>query len=105
MNADEYQVKARATAVYPKGSIDYCIHGLTNEAGEVAGAWKKYLRGDYKLDVVQDKIKKEVGDVLWYAAQLCTELNISLADVMKANLEKLADRQQRGVITGSGDNR
>lgn len=105
IDADAYQEQAKATAEYPKGSVDYCIHGLTNEAGEVAGVWKKYLRGDYKIDEAQKKIKKEIGDVLWYAAQLATELNLSLADIMQANLDKLADRAARGVIKGSGDDR
>lgn len=106
METETYQTQARATAIYPKHcAVDYCIHGLTNEAGEVAGVWKKYLRGDYGIIDARPKLKKEMGDVLWYVAQLATELNLSLDEIMQANLDKLADRQQRGVIAGSGDNR
>jgi NTP pyrophosphatase (non-canonical NTP hydrolase) len=106
MDTEVYQINARATAIYPKHcAVDYCIHGLTNEAGEVAGAWKKYLRGDYGIEEARDKVKKEVGDVLWYVSQICTEINLTLGEVMQANLDKLADRQQRGVIAGSGDTR
>jgi len=42
---------------------------------------------------------------LWYIAQICTELNLSMEEVAKFNLEKLFSRKERGVITGSGDNR
>ena len=48
---------------------------------------------------------KELGDVLWYVAQLATELGLDLDDVAEANLEKLLSRQRRGVLSGSGDDR
>lgn len=103
---NDYQEHSKATAIYPKHcAIDYCIHGLTNEAGEVAGVWKKYLRGDYGIVDATDKARKEIGDVLWYVSQLAREFNLSLGDIAQDNLDKLADRQQRGVIAGSGDNR
>jgi NTP pyrophosphatase (non-canonical NTP hydrolase) len=102
----EYQERSKATAIYPKDcGINYCIHGLTNEAGEVAGVWKKYLRGDYGIVDATSKVKKEIGDVLWYVSQLAGEFNLSLADIAQANIDKLADRKQRGVIAGDGDNR
>ena len=43
--------------------------------------------------------------MLWYLAQVCTELNLSLDDVAEHNLEKLYSRLERGKIGGSGDNR
>ena len=48
---------------------------------------------------------KEVGDVLWYVAAICNELNITLAEAAETNLEKLFDRGERGKLQGSGDNR
>jgi len=51
------------------------------------------------------EIKKELGDVLWYLAQISTELKIDFEDVAKNNLEKLKSRQERNCIQGSGDNR
>jgi len=46
-----------------------------------------------------------LGDVLWYLAQVCTEINLSLDEVAEANIAKLLDRLERGVIKGDGDNR
>jgi len=48
---------------------------------------------------------KELGDVLWYVAQLASELGLDLDRVAEANLEKLLSRQRRGVLSGSGDDR
>jgi NTP pyrophosphatase (non-canonical NTP hydrolase) len=48
---------------------------------------------------------KELGDVLWYVAQIATELDLDLDDIGAANIDKLLSRQRRGVLSGSGDER
>ncbi len=48
---------------------------------------------------------KELGDVLWYLAQLASELELDLDEIARTNLEKLLSRQRRGVLSGSGDDR
>lgn len=53
----------------------------------------------------KDQIIDELGDVLWYCAMLATELNSSLSEIAIRNLHKLEDRNNRGVIQGSGDKR
>jgi Predicted pyrophosphatase len=85
----------------------YPTLGLCGEAGEVADKVKKVLRdGEGRFDdAVRDDLRLELGDVLWYVAQLATELDLDLADVAAANLEKLASRAARNVIGGSGDRR
>lgn len=108
MNFKEYQQEAVKTAIYGAGhSIVYPALGLANEAGEVLGKIKKVLRdndGVYTPDKKAD-IAGEIGDVLWYLAALCRDLQIELSDVAEANIAKLRDRQARNVIGGSGDNR
>jgi NTP pyrophosphatase (non-canonical NTP hydrolase) len=53
----------------------------------------------------QEKIKAELGDVLWYLAAVAKEYNLKLSDVAQYNMDKLKDRAERGVLRGSGDNR
>ena len=60
---------------------------------------------DAIIDEDLDAIKKELGDVLWYVAMVARELDLSLEDVAQANLDKLASRKERGVLSGNGDNR
>lgn len=100
---DGYQLKAVKTAIYPiEAQITYPAMGLANEAGEVLGKVKKIIRdGTYNREDIVD----ELGDVLWYAAVLARDLDVSLTEVAYRNLKKLEDRANRGVISGSGDKR
>ena len=109
MDLSDYQRRSRATAIYPGlgESLAYPALGLCGEAGEVAELVKKALRDDGGT-LGQERralLEKELGDVLWYLAQLATELELDLADVAEANLAKLASRAARNVIGGSGDRR
>ncbi len=109
MNFTDYQTKSRATAKYPAigHAVIYPTLGLVNEAGEVAGKIKKEFRdknGEINTET-REALKAELGDVLWYLAQTCTELDISLEEVAESNLTKLLDRQARGKIQGDGDTR
>lgn len=109
MNFTDYQQKSRATAKYPVigHRVIYPTLGLVNEAGEVAGKIKKIFRDKDGVisEAEKEALKSELGDVLWYIAQVCSELNLSLDEVAQANIEKLLDRQARGKIQGDGDNR
>jgi NTP pyrophosphatase (non-canonical NTP hydrolase) len=104
-----YQSDSRRTwgPVRTDHPIVYPTLGLANEAGEVAGKIKKIFRDRNGVITDADRVAltAELGDVLWYMAQICTELDITLADVASANLAKLADRAARGVIRGEGDAR
>lgn len=107
MNFNDYQDQANDTAIYPSSArLTYPALGLTGEAGEVADKIKKIIRDNRTLDAKERvEIAKEVGDVLWYIAALARDLGIDMETMARMNLEKLADRAQRGVISGSGDNR
>jgi NTP pyrophosphatase (non-canonical NTP hydrolase) len=109
MLISEYQELSRRTATYPGagGNIVYPTLGLAGEAGEVAEKVKKLLRDD---DGVMSRERREalageLGDVLWYVAQVATEAGLDLEEIAQGNLDKLLSRQRRGVLSGSGDSR
>ena len=108
LSLNEYQRRAAETAIYPDASaVTYPILGLVNEAGEVAGKYKKIFRDDNGVvtEAHREDLKKELGDVLWYVAALARDLGVNLEDVAQGNLDKLASRAARGTLQGSGDNR
>ncbi len=109
MRFKEYEKLAAKTAIYPdRGkNLIYPVLGLSGESGEVAEKVKKLIRDkNYSIDTeFIDSIKKELGDVLWYVAAICFELGISMEDVAKTNIEKLASRKSRNKIHGDGDDR
>jgi NTP pyrophosphatase (non-canonical NTP hydrolase) len=106
MNADRYQRLTRKTAVYPEQTaVLYLALGAADEGGEIAGAVKKHLRGDYDDDELESRVVSECGDVLWYVARLCDEFDVSLSEVLEQNADKVLDRQERGAIRGDGDTR
>ena len=123
MNASEYQVKAHDFASYGDNAM-YPALGLAEEAGEVCGQIAKFIRKhggidpmtaryelENKVTITDDELKfrkdlsKELGDVLWMVAELCTNYGLDMGEVMAENIEKLIDRKERGVIDGEGDNR
>jgi NTP pyrophosphatase (non-canonical NTP hydrolase) len=110
MNLDEYQQEALATALWSNDDLKDLAHwalGVTGESGEIAEKVKKLIR-DYDGKISDDdkrELAKEIGDVLWYLAVLAKHLGYSLDEIGKQNIAKLRDRQARGKIKGSGDNR
>ena len=108
MELSDYQRRSRATAQYPRSAwLAYPALGLAGEAGEVAEHAKKAIRDDGAqiTDERRAAMSKELGDVLWYVAQLASELELDLDAIAAENLEKLLSRQRRGVLSGSGDER
>jgi NTP pyrophosphatase (non-canonical NTP hydrolase) len=104
----EYQRLSRRTAEYPRNDwLAYPALGLAGEAGEVAEHAKKAIRDDGGTisDERRTAMAKELGDVLWYVAQLASELELGLDAIAEQNLQKLFSRQRRGVLSGSGDDR
>lgn len=104
----DYQEAAVQTAVYPELiGLMYVTIGLAGETGEVAEKIKKLYRDrDGVLDdEYRSLIVKEIGDVLWYLATLCTELGVNFEDAANANIDKLRKRMVEGTIKGNGDTR
>lgn len=116
---DEYQSLTHKTAAFdPDVALPYLTLGLIGEAGEVSEKIKKLFRkyglkpfdiasglSDEEIAVFRAALKLELGDVLWYLAQLSSLFGFTLSDIATSNLVKLFDRKARDVVLGEGDNR
>jgi len=109
MELNDYQNLAMKTAIFPeRDGYAYTALGLAGEAGEIANKVKKFIRDGYDVEELPYKIndlRDELGDVLWYVAAVANVLGTDLETVAKNNLYKLAERQAKGTIKGSGDKR
>ena len=107
MHLSDYQQRSRVTAVYPGAgsNLTYPALGLCGEAGEAAEKVKKAIRDDggELTPERRNALAAELGDVLWYVAQLATEAGLNLDQVAQSNLDKLLSRRDRAVLHGSGD--
>ena len=100
---DEYQRRSAQTRLNT-ATFAYLVLGLASEAGEVAGKYKKVIRGDTPLtESFKTAIAYELGDVLWYISQIASDLNIPLSTIAQNNIDKLLDRKERSHIQGDGD--
>ncbi len=104
MTLDEYQEKAGKYQV-KTAPPEERVMGLLEEAGEVAGIFKRMLRGDYSPEEAGDKLMKELGDVMWYLSRIAADNCVKLSEIAAANLDKLESRSIRNQILGKGDNR
>lgn len=111
LGMNEYQDIARRTAIY-QDPIVYPALGLAGEAGEVAEKIKKLIRdkgGVAGLSSIEEEdriaVAKEIGDVLWYVANIAQDLGFRLEDVARINIGKLAKRAENNTLGGSGDDR
>lgn len=113
MNLDKYQKQAAGFDLFETtldlnapGFLEKVL-GLVGEAGETADKIKKVIRdkggradaGDVEM------IKKELGDVLWYVANVARYLNLPLSEVADGNIKKLSSRKKRDKLHGEGDER
>ena len=107
MHFEVYQKAAIKTSKMSKADRWYFALGLCGEAGEVAEKVKKHYRDDKGTITLErrEAIKNELGDTLWYLSMVASAFGINLEDVATSNLEKLAVRDEQGLIHGDGDNR
>ena len=124
MNFNEYQEATDETAIYEDSVVHmtaqltqnqmnsalcliYPALKLNGEAGEIAEEIGKMIRDDHGVLTMEraDRLRKETGDVLWYAARLARELGTPLDTIAIDNIHKLRSRQERGVLGGSGSDR
>lgn len=95
MDLDEYQYQSNATIQFPIDTDNgkfITLMGLAGEVGELATEYKKQLRDGNGYTVFKEKLKEEIGDILWYLSALAEHENLSLSDIAKYNLKKTEDR-------------
>lgn len=93
MNTVQYQEQAtRTLALLESRLMDdmHMILGMQTEVSELADAYKKHIAYGKPLDCVN--IKEELGDALWYIANMCTLHGWDLRDIMDINIAKLQSR-------------
>ena len=114
MTLEEYQKQAMTTCMASSENFSYMFLNLVGEVGEFASKIAKAIRkeencidyNDLGVTVTNnEELQKEAGDILWQLSGLCSVMGWKLEDIAQQNLDKLASRQQRNVIDGSGDNR
>ena len=106
MEINEYQYLAMVSAnknLSKEDMLSNGVMGLCGESGEVIDIVKKHLHHGHELD--KKHIFEELGDVMWYIAELCTTLDFKLEDVMIANIEKLKKRYPEGFSKERSINR
>lgn len=104
MNFKDYQEKAWSFALDTAKSHAYIENGLVGEVGEVYSILAKATRDGVPEDY-DIKLKKELGDVLWFVAGMATMHGFDLQEIADLNVRKLEARKAFGTIGGSGDNR
>ena len=97
MKINEYQKLAMLTLNKELDKKDILINsvmGLCGESGEAIDIVKKWLAQGHELD--KDHLAKELGDIAWYLAEAATALDLSLEDILQANLDNLKKRYPQG---------
>lgn len=93
MEAKDYQEAAKRTVSPLENFNANCYHmifGLVTEVGELADLYKKYMAYGKEFEPVD--IKNEMGDILWYLANLATLEGLDLTEIMDFNISKLKKR-------------
>ena len=106
MTINEYQKLAMTTLNPELSRKDVLINGvmgLCGESGEAIDIVKKWLAQGHELD--KEKLAKELGDICWYLAETATALDLSLEEIMAANIEKLRKRYPEGFDANRSINR
>lgn len=97
MTINEYQQEAKRTlrdnGNYELNCSNVCM-GLSGECGELVDIYKKFIYQGKELD--KNHVIEEIGDVLWYVANICNVNDISMEQCMQKNAEKLRIRYPNG---------
>ncbi len=101
MDLNSYQDEARRTDRVPStrgGTLDNSLVvpllGLAGEAGGLLSEYKKFLRDGAAHQLFKERVSEELGDILWYLANVATKFGLDLNSVARENLRKINDRWQ-----------
>ena len=100
MDLNEYQRLANRTDQWPaskavepnQSNLIIPLLGLASEVGELLGEHKKWLRDGESYKLFPDRMKEELGDILWYVSNVATKQGFTLEDVAEYNLRKIGSR-------------
>ena len=99
MDFDRYQIEAQDTDRVPNPpegdgdlSIIVPLLGLAGEAGGLLSEYKKYLRDGPAHKLFKQRVGEELGDILWYVANIATKFDLKLSGIAQGNLLKIKDR-------------
>lgn len=105
MTLNEYQALARRTQnneLTPVDRREHALKGMCSEVGEIHGVYQKVYQGH---EVNTDDVIKELGDVMWFVAEMADALGVDLDDVATRNIEKLRKRYPEGFDADKSINR
>ena len=102
MELNEYQRLANQTDQQPEtGNLDadprsilVPLLGMAGEVGELLGEHKKWLRDGDSYKLFPERVKEELGDLLWYLSNVATKHGLTLEEVADFNLSKTRRRWQ-----------
>ncbi|HJZ94804.1 MAG TPA: nucleoside triphosphate pyrophosphohydrolase family protein [Gemmataceae bacterium] len=73
-------------------SIIVPLLGLAGEAGSLLSEYKKWMREGDRYRPFTDQVAEEIGDILWYLANIAEKEGLDLQEIAEENLAKIADR-------------
>ena len=103
-NVNVYQEQTKRTA-NPETDLINCCFGLVGETGEVVDLVKKHLYQGHTMEGIQPRVKKELGDVMWYVCMTANLCGLQMNEVLEENMSKLRARYPEGFSVERSINR
>ena len=66
--------------------------GLAGETGQLLSEYKKHLRDGEAHRLFKERVSEELGDLLWYIANVASKFDLTLDEIAAANLAKVKAR-------------
>ena len=105
MDLDSYQREALGTDRIPAcgdGENDLSLIvpmlGLAGETGQLLSEYKKHLRDGEAHRLFKERVSEELGDLLWYIANVASKFDLSLGEIAAVNLKKVRARWLDGEM-------